>query len=52
VPLSEVSEYQSKLRSMTGGSGSYTVEYSHYAMVPGQTQAALTSQFKLEREED
>ena len=52
VPLSEVSEYQSKLRSMTGGAGSYTVEYSHYAMVPGQTQAALMSQFKLEREED
>jgi elongation factor G len=52
VPLSEVSEYQSKLRSMTGGSGSYTVDYSHYAMVPGQTQAALTSAFKLEREED
>ena len=52
VPLSEVSEYQSKLRSMTGGAGSYTVEYSHYAMVPGQTQAQLTSAFKLEREED
>ncbi len=52
VPLSEVSEYQSKLRSMTGGQGSYTVEYSHYAMVPAQTQAALTSAFKLEREED
>ena len=52
VPLSEVSEYQSKLRSMTGGSGSYTVEYSHYAMVPAQTQAALTSQYKLDREED
>ncbi len=52
VPLSEVSEYQSKLRSMTGGAGSYTVEYSHYAMVPAQTQAALTSQYKLDREED
>jgi elongation factor G len=52
VPLSEVSEYQSRLRSMTGGSGSYTVEYSHYAMVPGQIQAALMSQFKLEKEED
>ncbi|HRE13237.1 MAG TPA: elongation factor G [Usitatibacteraceae bacterium] len=52
VPLSEVSEYQSKLRSMTGGAGSYTVEYSHYAMVPAPTQAALTSQYKLDREED
>jgi elongation factor G len=52
VPLSEVSEYQSKLRSMTGGQGSYGIEYSHYAMVPGQTQSQLMSQFKLEKEED
>jgi elongation factor G len=52
VPLSEVAEYQSRLRSVTGGQGSYTIEYSHYAMVPPQTQSALTSQFKLAKEED
>ena len=38
VPLSEVTEYQSRLRSVTGGQGSYPIEYSHYAMVPPQTQ--------------
>ena len=52
VPLSEVSEYQSRLRSTTGGQGSYALDFSHYAMVPPQTQAALTSEFKLAREED
>ena len=52
VPLSEVTEYQSRLRSVTGGQGSYTVEYSHYAMVPPQTQQQLMSQFQLAREED
>jgi elongation factor G len=52
VPLSEVAEYQSRLRSVTGGQGSYQIEYSHYAMVPPQTQVALTSQYKLAREED
>jgi elongation factor G len=52
VPLSEVAEYQSRLRSVTGGQGSYQIEYSHYAMVPPQTQVSLTSQFKLAREED
>jgi elongation factor G len=52
VPLSEVTEYQSRLRSMTGGQGAYTVEYSHYSAVPPQTQAQLASQFKLEKEED
>jgi elongation factor G len=52
VPLSEVSDYQSRLRSVTGGQGAYTIEFSHYAPVPPQTQTFLASQFKLEREED
>ncbi|MCW2573577.1 MAG: fusA [Frankiales bacterium] len=52
VPLSEVSEYQSRLRSVTGGQGAYTIEFSHYAAVPPQTQQFLASQFKLEREEE
>jgi elongation factor G len=52
VPLSEVTEYQSRLRSVTGGQGAYTVEFSHYAAVPPQTQQQLASQFKLEREEE
>jgi len=51
-PLSEVSGYHSRLRSMTGGQGAYTVEFSHYAPVPPQTQQTLASQFKLEKEED
>jgi elongation factor G len=52
VPLSELSDYQSRLRSMTGGHGSYTVEFSHYATVPPQTQQQLMSQFKRAAEED
>ena len=52
VPLSEVTDYQTRLRSVTGGQGAYTVEFSHYAAVPPQTQSQLASQFKLEREED
>jgi elongation factor G len=52
VPLSEFSEYQSRLRSVTGGQGSYTLEFSHYAPVPPTTQQQLASQFKLAREED
>jgi len=51
APLSEVSEYQSRLRSVTGGQGAYTVEFSHYAAVPPVQQQQLTSQFKLEMEE-
>ena len=52
VPLSEVTDYQSRLRSVTGGQGAYTMEFSHYAPVPPHTQAQLASQFKLEREEE
>ena len=52
VPLSEVTEYQSRLRSVTGGQGAYTVQFSHYAAVPPQTQQQLASQFKLDRDED
>jgi elongation factor G len=51
APLSEVAEYQSRLRSVTGGQGAYTVEFSHYAAVPPSQQQQLTSQFKLETEE-
>lgn len=52
VPLSEISDYQSRLRSMTGGQGSYSIEFSHYAPVSALTQAQLASQFKLAKEED
>ncbi|MGE5616083.1 MAG: elongation factor G, partial [Bacillota bacterium] len=52
VPLAEVSSYQSRLRSVTGGQGAYTVEFSHYAPVPPQTQQELSSKFKLEKEEE
>lgn len=35
VPLSEMFGYVTKLRSMTQGRGSFTMEFSHYAEVPG-----------------
>jgi elongation factor G len=46
VPLSEVAEYQSRLRSVTGGQGAYTIEFSHYAPVPPHMQQALQASFK------
>jgi elongation factor G len=52
VPLSELTEYQSRLRSVTGGHGAYAIEYSHYAPVPATTQQQLMSQYKAAREED
>jgi elongation factor G len=49
VPLSEVTDYQARLKSMTGGHGSYALELSHYEPVPPQTQQQLTAHFKASR---
>ena len=34
VPLAELNDYQSRLKSLTGGEGTYTMELSHYDPVP------------------
>ena len=36
VPMSEFLSYASDLRSMTGGRGIFTMEFSHYDEVPAQ----------------
>jgi len=48
VPLQELQDYHSRLKSLTGGEGSFTMEFSHYAQVPPnelkQLQAATAEQ--------
>ena len=34
VPLKEMQAYHSRLKSLTGGDGSFTMDFSHYAEVP------------------
>jgi elongation factor G len=46
VPLSEIGGYQAHLTSMTGGAGSYTLEFSHYDPVPARTQSDLIAAHK------
>ena len=46
VPLAELDDYQGRLKSMTGGQGSYRIEFSHYSAVPAATQQQLASQHK------
>jgi elongation factor G len=50
VPLAEVSTYARALSSMTGGQGSYTLEFSHYEVVPGNVQQDIVSQTKVKVE--
>jgi elongation factor G len=52
VPLAELTDFQNRLRSLTGGQGTYSLEFSHYAQVPAQTQQQLMSQHKAAREEE
>jgi elongation factor G len=52
APLSELSDYQTRLKSVTGGQGSYSIDFSHYAAVPPHTQAQLVSKHKQPVEEE
>jgi elongation factor G len=52
VPLSEVSQYNSQLRSVTGGQGSYSMELSHYDVVPPNIQQEIVKQYKPKAEEE
>lgn len=52
APLAEVSTYARTLSSMTGGQGSYAMEFSHYEVVPGNVQQEIVSSAKLKEEED
>jgi len=52
VPLAEVTTYARSLSSLTGGQGSYTLEFSHYDVVPPNVQQHIIQQAKLEEEEE
>lgn len=52
VPLAEVVRYAAQLGSMTQGQGSYTMEFSHYDMVPGNVQQQIVSKAKMADEEE
>lgn len=52
APLAEVSTYARTLSSMTGGQGSYAMEFAHYEVVPGNVQQEIIANAKLQDEED
>src|SRR5262245_59216747 len=52
VPLAELNEYQSRLKSLTGGEGTYTMELSHYDPVPSKKQQELMTAFKPKAEQE
>jgi elongation factor G len=52
VPLAEIADYNSRLSSITGGQGSYTLEESHYEVVPSNIQQQIIDAAKKQKESD
>jgi len=52
APLAEVMQYNSQLRSVTGGQGSYSMELSHYEAVPANVQQQIVAAAKAAKEEE
>ncbi len=50
VPLAELSGYDARLKAITGGDGTYSIELSHYEAVPGNIQKQLADAYQ--RSED
>ncbi|MFP6675004.1 MAG: elongation factor G [Pirellulaceae bacterium] len=52
VPLREVTTYARTLSSMTGGQGSYAMEFSHYDAMPPNVQQEVMAKSKVQEEEE
>jgi elongation factor G len=50
VPMAEILKYAPDLKSMTGGRGTFTVEYSHFEEVPAHLAPKIIEQAKKEKE--
>ena len=51
IPMAEVRTYSAELQSMTGGEGTFTMEFSHYEVVPPHIQTQIVAQRKAEKEQ-
>lgn len=51
VPLAEMGDYQSRLKSITGGEGTFSMEFSAYEPAPSEIQKRLASTFQQPDEE-
>jgi elongation factor G len=52
APLSELMNYSNELKSMTGGQGTYSMEYSHDDRVPPAIQQQVVAAYKPKADED
>lgn len=44
IPMASIANYETELKSMTGGQGSFTTEFSHYDIVPAHLMQSIIAQ--------
>jgi elongation factor G len=52
IPMMEIMDYETQLRSVTGGEGSYTIEPSHYDVMPHKLAESVIAKAKKPVEEE
>ncbi|MGQ0627043.1 MAG: elongation factor G, partial [Phycisphaerales bacterium] len=52
APLAELTNFTNELKSITGGQGSFTMDYSHDEYTPASIQAQVVAAYKPRHEED
>ena len=52
VPQAEIPDYQTRLKALTGGEGTFTMEVSHYDPVPPRTLQELMAAWKPQAAEE
>jgi elongation factor G len=50
VPVAELSDYPGRINAMTGGAGSYSLQFSHYEPVPDNIQRRLVQAWRPKEE--
>jgi len=50
VPLAEITNYATELRSLTGGEAFYTMEFSRFDVVPARIAEAVGERLRKEKE--
>jgi len=51
VPMAEMLEYASTLKSLTSDRGSYTMEFDHYQEVPAHVQQKIVAEHQARNQE-
>ncbi len=52
VPLGEMQTYSTQLRSITAGRGSFTMDFSHYDVVPANVAQTIVAKAKAAKQEE